>query len=144
MKANKPVDRIIINLEGRINNQSIGTLFNDEYFDQEGENLDQDLVKDEKGVYAELLFEKLHQILEKIKKKHLNGPEERRRQSFNIIKENSDAINFDNLDYLMKLGEGQFGLVHLVREKRTGQMFALKCLDKKKIKEESMEESAVF
>ena len=51
-----------------------------------------------------------------------------------MIKENSEAINFENLDYLMKLGEGQFGLVHLVREKRTGQMFALKCLDKKKIK----------
>ena len=34
----------------------------------------------------------------------------------------------------MKLGEGQFGLVQLVREKRTGELFALKCLDKKKIR----------
>lgn len=60
------------------------------------------------------------------------------------MKENSSIISFEHLDYLNKLGEGQFGMVHLVKDRRTGQMFALKCLNKKKIKEESMEDSAVF
>lgn len=52
MKANKEVDRIIINLEGRINKQPVGTLFNDEYYDQDQEKLDQDLIKDDNGAYA--------------------------------------------------------------------------------------------
>lgn len=41
----------------------------------------------------------------------------------------------DNLEYLTKLGEGQFGLVHLVKDKKSGNLFALKCLNKQKIKQ---------
>lgn len=39
-KKNKPVDRLIINLEGRMNNHPVGMLMNDEYFPAEGECLD--------------------------------------------------------------------------------------------------------
>ena len=52
MKAQREVDKIIINLEGRINNQPVGTLFNDEYYNHSTEKLDESLVYNERGTYA--------------------------------------------------------------------------------------------
>ncbi len=37
-------------------------------------------------------------------------------------------LNMNSLDYLVKLGQGQFGEVHLVKDRKTGNLFALKCL----------------
>ena len=59
MKAGKPADRLIINLEGYINNQPMGTLFNDEFFTNQTEKLDKDIIKTDRGIYAELTFKKL-------------------------------------------------------------------------------------
>ena len=81
--------------------------------------------------------------MESAKNKTMRGAEDKRRLTLSALKEIQMTIKFENLEYLAKLGEGQFGLVHLVREIKSGQLFALKCLDKKKIKEESMEESAI-
>jgi cGMP-dependent protein kinase len=49
----------------------------------------------------------------------------------------------NELDYLMKLGSGQFGEVHLVKDRRFGNLYALKCLEKEKVRNEGMELSAV-
>lgn len=39
---------------------------------------------------------------------------------------------------MKKLGEGQFGSVHLVKERISGMLFAVKMLEKKIIKEEEL------
>lgn len=39
---------------------------------------------------------------------------------------------FQNLIYIKKLGEGQFGKVFLVKDQTSKSFFALKCISKKK------------
>lgn len=47
-------------------------------------------------------------------------------------------ISLDDLLFVKKLGEGQFGQVYLVKHPKHESPFALKCLPKKRVKEESL------
>ena len=59
MESGRPINALIICVEGKINNKPVGTLFNDEYFNLPETKLDKDIVKNEAGVYAVLGFDKL-------------------------------------------------------------------------------------
>lgn len=41
------------------------------------------------------------------------------------------------------MGSGQFGMVYLVKEKKSGILFALKCVKKSEIKQEEMVDSVI-
>ena len=86
-----------------MNNLPIGTLFNDEYFDLT-EKLEKEIVKNDRGVYAQLGMKRLKEIMEIIKKRGIGALSQKKRMSLLSIKENQEAISFDSLDYLMKLG----------------------------------------
>lgn len=55
----KPINDLVICIEGKINSKPVGTLFNDEYFNIKDAKMDNELVKNDNGVYAILSFEKL-------------------------------------------------------------------------------------
>lgn len=58
----------------------------------------------------------------------------------NTEKPNIDlkGINLDDLIFIKRLGSGQFGQVFLVKHPKIESPFALKCLPKKRVKEESL------
>jgi serine/threonine protein kinase len=47
-------------------------------------------------------------------------------------------LSLKNFDYLTKLGEGQFGQVFLIKERKLGILFALKSVSKEAILAEGM------
>ena len=49
------------------------------------------------------------------------------------------SIQFDELIYYKKLGSGMFGSVYLVKDPVTNQFFALKCVSKQQVVEQSLE-----
>ena len=53
------MNSIIICLQGKINYKPVGTIFNDEYYDTDKNNLDSDIIKNDEGYYAFLRFDKL-------------------------------------------------------------------------------------
>lgn len=48
-------------------------------------------------------------------------------------------IKIENLNYVKKLGEGQFGKVYLVRDKSNNKNYAVKCIAKEQIVANKME-----
>jgi hypothetical protein len=68
MDLDKPVDALVICVEGKINSYPVGTLLNDEYYENKG-TLTEDLIKTGNGMYAYLSFAKLKDTLESLKNK---------------------------------------------------------------------------
>lgn len=68
MDIEKPVDQLVICIEGKINGKPIGTLFNDGCY-QHRKHLDEDLIKNGSGIYAYLSFAKLKQTLQNMSNK---------------------------------------------------------------------------
>ena len=62
MDMERPVDSIVICIEGKINSKPPGTIFNDEYFNKKG-NLHKDIIKNDDGVYAIMSFDRLREII---------------------------------------------------------------------------------
>jgi serine/threonine protein kinase len=86
-----------------------------------------------------LTFERLAEILAVIEnRKRLI------RASQKCIGERDDSLTIYDFEVVKKLGEGQFGQVFLVKNINTGGgLFAVKCLNKKAIKDEQMELSVI-
>jgi len=55
------------------------------------------------------------------------------------LKEQGKAVKLEELIFYKKLGYGQFGSVYLVRHKNHEQFFALKCVSKQQVVEQSLE-----
>jgi hypothetical protein len=92
MDIEKPVDALIISIEGNINSKPVGTLFNDSFYDNKGK-LDVDLIKSDNGVYAFLSFSKLQVILKEINTKG-SVAVLRKRQSM-LMEQNTDVLNIN-------------------------------------------------
>ena len=70
MDEGKEIESVIICLEGKINNESPGYIFCDEYIPiEEKAKLDKWLLKNDEGSYAELSFVRIQQILEVLQDK---------------------------------------------------------------------------
>ena len=53
-------------------------------------------------------------------------------------------MNINDFEIVKKLGEGQFGQVFLVKNKKAcGELYAVKCLSKKAVRQEQMENSVI-
>ena len=50
-----------------------------------------------------------------------------------------EKMTLNDLIFIKKLGEGQFGNVFLVKEPRSGELYALKAISKHQIVEQSLE-----
>lgn len=68
MDMERPVDSIVICIEGKINNKPPGTMFGDNFFNKKG-MLHRDVIKNDDGVYAIMTFERLREIMEIISTK---------------------------------------------------------------------------
>jgi serine/threonine protein kinase len=88
-------------------------------------------VKNEAGYIGYLSFEKLSDIIDAIENKQILL-----RASQRCIGEKDSSLTHYDFDVVRKLGEGQFGQVFLVQNKKTGgALCAVKCLSKKAVKE---------
>lgn len=72
---------------------------------------------------------KILEIVEKMK----IIPSEDSKESPKKEEEEEDLATTDDFEVLNLLGKGSFGEVYLVRHKKTGKMYAMKCLDKKRM-----------
>ena len=64
MDEGKPIRSVLICLEGKINGKGPGSMFCDEYLHREEVILKNWILKNDNGVYAELSFDRIKQIIE--------------------------------------------------------------------------------
>ncbi|CAD8072813.1 unnamed protein product [Paramecium primaurelia] len=148
LEAGKACDKLIVVLEGVMTNakqDSVpkGLCFGDQFLMKEkyGQIIESqyEMVRD--GVLATISYQSLFKIfggdLETALKKNENSHEKKIKQ----LGERADAshISVEDLIYIKKLGEGQFGMVYLVKHKSINKVFALKSVSKASIIEQNLE-----
>ena len=119
-------------------------MFGDEYLLEANKNkiADDDIVMEADGVIAELSNETILNCIggpniEIVITKNENSHE--RKQYTTTIKKKAENTQLADFVFYHKLGSGQFGSVYLVRAKGIEEYFALKCISKQQIIEESLE-----
>ncbi|KAM3132197.1 hypothetical protein pb186bvf_015657 [Paramecium bursaria] len=148
IEGNKPCDKLVVVLEGCIinkkqDNVAKGLCFGDQYLSKESRQqiIETDYVMVGDGVLATIPFAKLFQILggdlETALKKNENGHEKKIQQ----LGDRADAshIKVEDLIFIKKLGQGQFGWVYLVKHKEIDKAYALKSVSKGSIIEQNLE-----
>ncbi|CAD8075753.1 unnamed protein product [Paramecium primaurelia] len=147
-EANKPCDRLVVVLEGVLINSkqesiSKGSCFGDQFLQKElyGSLLECAFTMVGDGVLATITYQALFKIfggdLETALKKNENSHEKKIQQIGK--REDASHIVVEDLIYIKKLGEGQFGSVYLVKHKEINKVFALKSVSKASIIEQNLE-----
>nr|CAD79354.1 cGMP-dependent protein kinase [Paramecium tetraurelia] len=147
-EAKKPCDKLVVVLEGVLINskqESVtkGSCFGDQFLQKEryGSPLECAFTMVGDGVLATITFQALFKIfggdLETALKKNENSHEKKIQQIGK--REDASHIVLEDLIYIKKLGEGQFGIVYLVKHKETKKVFALKSVSKASIIEQNLE-----
>ena len=80
-----------------------------------------------------LLLAKAKQAGDERVKQRIEEEKRRLGKSIQLVRTNSGrvaSINIDDFDFIKKLGEGGFGKVYLVRNKKTEKLLALKAVEK--------------
>ncbi|CAD8213308.1 unnamed protein product [Paramecium octaurelia] len=147
-ETNKPCDKLVVVLEGVLINSkqesiSKGSCFGDQFLQKElyGSPLESAFSMVGDGVLATITYQALFKIfggdLETVLKKNENSHEKKIQQIGQ--REDASHIFVEDLVYIKKLGEGQFGSVYLVKHKEINKVFALKSVSKASIIEQNLE-----
>jgi len=95
------------------------------------------------GVLAEINLEAFTECIggqiEEVLKKNEKSHEKKMMNQVSELKKLANTIKLEELLSYKKLGYGQFGSVYLVRHKSHEQFFALKCISKQQVVEQSLE-----
>ena len=152
-KKGEPLRHLVGSLKGRINGVEAGNFANEDLFllqkDDKNFTLEENLKKYGKGNVFLLEIAKIESIL-KIdlleSLRNSNNIFEHFESTLSVPNEklvskrtNTNALLSD-LIYERKLGEGQFGKVYLVRDRKNDERYALKCIKKKEVISLNMEE----
>ncbi|CAD8173016.1 unnamed protein product [Paramecium octaurelia] len=148
VEAGKACDKLIVVLEGVMTNSKSdlvpkGLCFGDQFLMREkyGQIIDSEYAMVRDGVLATISYQSLFDIfggdLETALKKNENSHEKKITQ----LGERADAshISFEDLIYIEKIGQGQFGKVYLVKHKSINKMFVLKSVSKASIINQMLE-----
>ncbi|CAK66144.1 unnamed protein product (macronuclear) [Paramecium tetraurelia] len=147
-EPNKPCDKLVVVLEGVLINSkqesiSKGSCFGDQFLQKElyGSLIESAFSMVGDGVLATITYQALFKIfggdLETVLKKNENSHEKKIQQIGQ--REDASHIIVEDLVYIKKLGEGQFGSVYLVKHKEINKVFALKSVSKASIIEQNLE-----
>lgn len=95
------------------------------------------------GVLAEINLEAFTECIggqiEEVLKKNEKSHEKKMMNQVSELKKLANTIKLEELLSYKKLGYGQFGSVYLTRHKSHEQFFALKCISKQQVVEQSLE-----
>ena len=121
-------------------------MFGDEYLLEANKNKisDDDIVIEADGVIAEFSNEIIYNCIggpniEMIITKNENSHERKMNKYTTVIKTTAENTKLSDLIFYYKLGSGQFGSVYLVKNKKINRFYALKCISKQQVIEDSLE-----
>ncbi|CAD8152969.1 unnamed protein product [Paramecium octaurelia] len=153
VEAGKACDKLIVVLEGAMTNSKQdsvpkGLCFGDQFLMREkyGQIIDSEYAMVRDGVLATISNQTLFLIfggdLETALKKNENSHEKKIKQ----LGERADAshISFEDLIYIDKLGQSDFGMIYLVKHKSINKFFALKVVNKAQVDEQQLEKASLL
>jgi len=104
---------------------------------------DDNIIMETEGVLAELdyklFFECIGGSFEEIMKKNERSHEKKMMTQVSELKKLGKNVQLEQLIFYKKLGYGQFGSVYLVKHHSSPEFFALKCVSKQQVVEQSLE-----
>ena len=121
-------------------------MFGDEYLlnDNKNKTSDDNIVMETDGIIAELSNQTVFNCIggpniEIVITKNEFSHERNMNKYANNIKKKMENVELSDFIFYCKIGSGQFGSVYLVKTKKIDNFFALKCISKQQIIEESLE-----
>ncbi|KAL4488509.1 hypothetical protein ABPG72_013077 [Tetrahymena utriculariae] len=152
--AGQPIQKLIFILEGSISYEGgnkiaeKGGLFGDHWllYKHKDEKLSKNVIFSEDTLLAEISFQQLfeqiggkniEEIIDKNKDSH-EVKYMKRANSKDLNKEH-EHLKLEDMISIKKLGFGQFGSVYLVKSKSDSNFYALKCISKAQVIEQSLE-----
>ncbi|EAR85527.2 CGMP-dependent kinase 5-1 (macronuclear) [Tetrahymena thermophila SB210] len=152
--AGQPVQKLIFLLEGSIAYEGgnkiaeKGGLFGDHWLLQKykDEKLSKNVIFSEDTLLAEISFQQLYEQIggkniEEIIDKNKDSHEVKymKRANSKDLNKEYEHLKLEDMISIKKLGFGQFGSVYLVKSKSDSNYYALKCISKAQVIEQSLE-----
>ena len=123
-----------------------GEMFGDEYLlnDNKNKMADDNIVMETDGIIAELSNQTIFNCIggpniEIVITKNEFSHERNMNKYSSTMKKKMENVQLSDFVFYYKLGSGQFGSVYLVKTNKIDNFFALKCISKQQIIEESLE-----
>jgi len=152
-KGSSCAQKIVVVIEGTLKKASKSDqvvarkneVYGSEFLKEGRQNqiFDDNIVMDGEGVLAELDFGKFYECLggnyEQIMKKNEKSHEKKMMNIVSELKKHAKSVTLEELVFYKKLGYGQFGSVYLVKHHSSSEFFALKCVSKAQVVEQSLE-----